>query len=91
VNDANSRPIKSGADEPATPTALGMAASFTSSMTQWVAGGLKVVAQDRHDARLSTCGQCKYHQAPRCTVCGCFTDKKAWLPHEDCPLGKWPG
>jgi hypothetical protein len=70
---------------------MGMAASFASSMTQWAAGGFQTVDQARHDARLATCSGCKYHQDMRCNVCGCFTDKKAWLPHEDCPIGKWPG
>ncbi|MEE3219699.1 MAG: hypothetical protein VX257_05520 [Planctomycetota bacterium] len=23
-------------------------------------------------------------------MCGCFTDLKAKMPHEDCPIGKWP-
>ncbi len=76
---------------PPAPTAVGKAAAFTASMTQWAVGGFKTVEKDRHDARVAVCSGCKYHQPPLCTVCGCFTDKKAWLPHEDCPLGKWPG
>jgi hypothetical protein len=77
--------------EPPKPTVAGMAASFASSMTNWAASGFNTVSQERHDARLAVCNACKHHNAPRCTVCGCFTDKKAWLPHEDCPIGKWPG
>jgi hypothetical protein len=74
-----------------TPTTLGMAASFTASMAEWAASGFQTVTQQRHDLRLAACTGCKYHESPHCTLCGCFTDKKAWLPHEDCPVGKWPG
>ncbi len=26
----------------------------------------------------------------RCRLCGCFTNVKARLDHEECPIGKWP-
>ncbi len=87
-------PGKTATDAPTTAvpaSAFGMAASFTASMAEWAASGFKTVSQARHDARVNACSSCSYHEAPRCTLCGCFTEKKAWLPHEDCPLGKWPG
>ena len=90
MNDNNPTGDKEAADR-APHSDIAMAASLTTSMTQWAASGFKTVEQGRHDARVAMCAQCKYHQAPLCTVCGCYTDKKAWLPHEDCPLGKWPG
>lgn len=75
---------------PAPPTTAAMAASFVGSMAEWAKGGFQVVPAATHQVRLAACQECSYHEAPRCTLCGCFTDKKAWLPHEDCPLGKWP-
>ena len=29
--------------------------------------------------------------APACRVCGCFTNLKLRLPHEECLLGRWAG
>lgn len=92
MNDAKPTPAdEATAKNLPTPSMLGMAASFTSSMAEWAATGFQRVEAARHDARLAVCNTCKHHEAPRCKLCGCFTDKKAWLPHEDCPLGKWPG
>ena len=69
---------------------IGMAASFTASMAKFAASGFQVVDQEIHDVRMAECEPCKYRETTRCTLCGCFIDKKAWLPHEDCPLGRWP-
>jgi hypothetical protein len=93
MNESN-RPADGAAEHAPAPrpaTTWEMASSFSSSMAEWAAGGFQTVDQGRHDARLAMCQTCSYHEAPRCVLCGCFTDKKAWLPHEDCPLGKWPG
>ena len=68
----------------------GMAASFTKSMVKFAASGFQTVDQEIHDARANVCADCKYANGNKCTLCGCFTDKKAWLPHEDCPIGRWP-
>jgi hypothetical protein len=68
-----------------------MAKSLATSMAKWAASGFQTAPQEVYDARLAACAGCKYHEPPRCTLCGCFTEKKAWLPHEDCPIGKWPG
>jgi hypothetical protein len=68
---------------------LEAAASFAGSMTKFVASGFKVVDEGSHQLRMNYCDPCEYRQNTRCTLCHCFIDKKAWLPHEDCPIGRW--
>jgi tetratricopeptide (TPR) repeat protein len=72
------------------PGLLRMAVSVTKSMARFLGSGLKRVAPDVHQKRLRTCATCEHHTGVRCRVCGCFTNVKAWLPHEDCPISKWP-
>lgn len=72
------------------PTLAGMAASFAGSMAKFAASGFKTTPREVHAARLAECEPCKYRDASRCKLCGCFVDKKAWMPHEDCPIGRWP-
>ncbi len=67
-----------------------MALSATRSMAKFVASGLARVDEATQAARLAQCAVCNQYDARRCKLCGCFADKKAWLAHEDCPLGKWP-
>ena len=69
---------------------VGMAASFTKSMVKFAASGFQTVDQEIHDVRAGVCADCQYADGTKCTLCGCFTDKKVWLPHEDCPIGRWP-
>lgn len=71
------------------PSLLGMAASAAKSAAKFAASGFKTVAPETHRLRVQQCAECQYHGGSRCSVCGCFFDKKAWLPHEDCPIGKW--
>ena len=75
---------------PAPATVLGMAASFAASMARFAASGFKRLDEQSHRLRVGQCEPCRYRQRSRCTLCGCFFDKKAWLPHEDCPVGRWP-
>ncbi len=75
---------------PADPNFLGMAVSAAKSMAQFAASGFKRVSPEDHELRLEQCSQCSQLDGSRCKLCRCFADKKAWLPHEDCPLGKWP-
>jgi hypothetical protein len=65
-------------------------ASFAQSMAKFAASGFKVVDEKSHSLRMNHCNPCEYRQNTRCTLCWCFIDKKAWLPHEDCPIGRWP-
>ncbi|OHB80459.1 MAG: hypothetical protein A2W31_16730 [Planctomycetes bacterium RBG_16_64_10] len=74
----------------APPSLLDMAASFTASMARFAASGFRRVDAATYRARVDQCAGCAYRQGTRCQVCGCFVDKKAWLPHEDCPIGRWP-
>jgi hypothetical protein len=74
----------------APPTFLGMAASLVGSMAKFAASGCKTVDEESHRLRMSRCGPCQYRRHNRCILCGCFIVPKAWLPHEDCPIGHWP-
>jgi len=77
--------------EPASrPGMWGMAASFGASMARYAAGGFRKVAPEIHAERVSVCAGCEQHDGTRCYACGCYTNLKAWMPHEDCPLGRWP-
>ena len=75
---------------PSGPGWLRMAFSAAKSMTRFVGSGLKTVSSATYRKRLRTCAPCEHHTGLRCKVCGCFTKAKAWMPHEDCPIGKWP-
>ena len=75
------------------PTPAGfwdMATSFTTSVAKFSAGVFRTVTQQDHAARLAQCNTCEHHTGTRCNLCGCFTQAKAWMPHEDCPINKWP-
>jgi len=80
-----------GAEQTASgPGLLRMAVSATKSMAQFVASGLKTLPSHIQQKRLRICATCEYHTGLRCKVCGCFTNAKARLAHERCPIGKWP-
>ena len=66
------------------------ATSFAGSMAKFAASGFKTVDEPSHRLRMGQCGECEYRNQSRCTLCQCFVAKKAWLPHEDCPIGRWP-
>lgn len=75
------------------PTPAGfweMAQSFTSSVTQFAASGFRTVSDEVQQSRLAVCATCEHHTGTRCNLCGCFTAAKSWMPHETCPIGKWP-
>lgn len=72
------------------PNILGMAVSAARSMSKFAATGFRRVAPETHAVRVAECHECQYRQGSQCTLCGCFADKKAWIPHEDCPIGRWP-
>ena len=80
------------ADLPPAPervSALEAAVSFASSMARFVASGFKTVDEPLHALRMSHCQACDYRHESQCSLCRCFIAKKAWLPHEDCPIGRW--
>jgi tetratricopeptide (TPR) repeat protein len=72
------------------PGLLRMAFTAAKAMVRFVTSGLKVVPTETRAGRLRVCAGCAQHTGMRCRVCGCFTAVKARLPHESCPLGKWP-
>jgi hypothetical protein len=66
-----------------------MAASFAGSMAKFAASGFKLVDEQTHRLRVGQCNRCPYRRENRCAICGCYFAKKAWLPHEDCSIGRW--
>ncbi len=72
------------------PSLLRMAFSAAKSMARYLGSGLKTVSPQTLQRRLRTCAACEHHTGLRCRLCGCFTNVKARLPHEECPIGKWP-
>jgi len=91
-NGTAAEPAPPASEEPPlpSPTLAGMAASFAGSMAKFAASGFKTTPPEIHAARVAECQPCKYREGTRCKLCGCFVDKKAWMPHEDCPIGRWP-
>jgi tetratricopeptide (TPR) repeat protein len=71
------------------PGLLRLAIASAKSLARFLASGLKTVPPSLHQQRVETCRACEHHTGLRCKVCGCFTNAKAWLPHEKCPLGRW--
>ncbi|MGO8750659.1 MAG: DUF6171 family protein [Thermoguttaceae bacterium] len=58
-------------------------------MARFLSSGCKTVARESFRVRVEQCLSCEHRTDSRCTVCGCFFDLKARLPHEDCPIGRW--
>ncbi len=69
----------------------GAVVDFTASMAKFAASGFKMVDAASHGIRIGQCRSCEHCRDSQCALCRCFIDKKAWLPHEDCPIGRWPG
>ncbi len=72
------------------PGLLRMAMSATKAMANFVGSGFKTAPPEVQRQRLQTCAACEHHTGLRCQVCGCFTNVKSRMLHEDCPIGKWP-
>jgi hypothetical protein len=71
------------------PGLLRMALSAALAMGKFLGSGLKTASRELVQQRLHTCAACEHHTGVRCRICGCFTQVKARLPHEECPIGKW--
>ena len=67
-----------------------MAMSATKAMASFVGSGFKTTPAEIQRKRLETCAACEHHTGLRCKICGCFTNVKSRMLHEDCPIGKWP-
>jgi tetratricopeptide (TPR) repeat protein len=72
------------------PGFLRMALTATEAMATFLGSGLKTVNSETYRRRLEICSSCDHHTGLRCRICGCFTDAKARLPYEHCPLRNWP-
>ena len=71
------------------PGLLRMAISATKAMAKFVGSGSKTTPNEIQRQRLATCAGCEHHTGLRCKICGCFTNPKSRMLHEDCPIGKW--
>jgi tetratricopeptide (TPR) repeat protein len=69
---------------------LWKALTAAQSFAKFLGSGFKTVTSSTHENRLQNCASCPHHTGVRCKICGCFTSIKAWMPHENCPVGKWP-
>jgi tetratricopeptide (TPR) repeat protein len=72
------------------PGLLRMAMSATKAITSFAGSGFKTAPAEVQRRRLQTCAGCEHHTGVRCKICGCFTNVKSRLLHENCPIGKWP-
>ncbi len=72
------------------PGLLRMAMSATKAMANFVGSGFKTLDPRSQAARQRICATCEHHTGLRCKICGCFTNVKSRMLHEDCPIGKWP-
>ena len=73
------------------PGVFQMAASFGTSMAKFAAGGFRTTGKELHQRRLAVCDDCEHRSGTNCILCGCILPLKAKMPHETCPIGKWPG
>ena len=80
-----------GADQSTGPGLLRMAVSATKAMMKYIGSGLKSTPAELQQKRIATCQACEHHTGIRCRICGCFTNVKTRMAHEQCPIGKWPG
>jgi hypothetical protein len=76
-------------DAPRPACLIGAAASFAASMARFAASGFITVDEPLHELRMNHCQACEYRRESKCSLCRCFVSKKAWLPYEDCPVGRW--
>jgi len=80
----------SGGQAASGPGLLRMALSASKSVAKFVSSGFKTASAATLEKRLRTCATCEHHTGVRCRLCGCFTGIKARMPHENCPIDKWP-
>ncbi|WP_331736459.1 hypothetical protein OG426_54595 (plasmid) [Streptomyces canus] len=77
----------------------------SSAMTRWAASGFGKVPEVVYRSRMTACQGCEHLTTPpkkgfyqligstkqksTCGLCGCDVRRKAWLPTESCPDGRW--
>ncbi len=84
-------PPPGSAPQQVAPGVFQMAASFGTSMAKFAAGGFRTTGTELHQKRLAVCDDCGHRSGTNCILCGCILPLKAKMPHEHCPIGKWPG
>jgi tetratricopeptide (TPR) repeat protein len=88
AGQSNAEPAS--ATEMTGPGLLRMALSATKAMAGFAGSGFKTTPAETQRKRIETCAVCEHHTGLRCKICGCFTNVKSRMLHEDCPIGKWP-
>lgn len=76
-------------DKPKLPSAARMAGNLAIALTEHVATGGNKTSKKKFEKRLEVCSMCSHRTDKRCSVCGCFVDKKASWDESVCPIGKW--
>jgi len=64
------------ADKPALPGRITMAACVAGAVAAHVADGLQKADAPELQRRLETCSVCELRNDDRCTVCGCYLERK---------------
>jgi hypothetical protein len=82
--------VQTATPGPPDPTVLKMAWRALKAAARFVGTGMRMVPAETRRLRLATCDACEHHTGTRCRLCGCFTAVKSHLPHETCPIRKWP-
>lgn len=72
------------------PSVVQIGLSATKALAQFLGSGLKMVSDEVRQQRLQICAECEHHTGMRCRLCSCFTSAKTRLPHQECPIQKWP-
>jgi hypothetical protein len=71
------------------PGVLTKAASLTTALAKFAAGGFQTVSHEIYQARFAHCLPCEQYDLGMCKLCGCYLDAKVRMPQEVCPLEKW--
>lgn len=81
-----------------TPPISRQIATAGTAFARWVASGMRACRPETEAARLAICESCEFNERheiigrnmSKCQKCGCFIAAKVKLPHEHCPIDKWP-
>lgn len=76
-------------DKPELPSTFEQVKNFSKAATEHIATGSKMASQKEYEHRLNTCALCTWRKDARCSVCGCFIEKKASWAESSCPEGFW--
>jgi hypothetical protein len=77
------------------PSLFQQAKNLTTSLTNWVKDGVKVVSEEVLNQRMDICKKCEFWDSEafagtgRCSKCGCSTQAKLRMATEKCPIDKW--